>query len=416
MRILITSIVDLRRVAHNRVHVFAEYLSRAHDVTVLCLNAWWLDKLDRAETTANYHDDPYFQQLFERTRILYLSDGRQPPVLQELASLRTLDALLQKIDLASFDVHVNYGNLIAGYAVARKARSFGIPTVLDIADDLPHSFARSPQVPRILRPAAQVVARQMLAANTRLASRVTFVTEALKEAYRLPEDKAVLLPNGFHQEFVALESSQALRQELGLGQAFVLGFVGTMLEWVDLEPAFVALRDLSADGNDVRMLVVGGGAKLLEYTRLADRHAISDRVVFTDQVPLGRVPRYVSCMDVCLVCRRDTTDSDRSLPVKLFEYMASGKPVVSMFLSGVREAVGDRVLYAKDGVELTSRINQLYVDAGLRQRMGLEGRKFVQENYDWESICRRFEAILTEAASENSGAASMSGLPSGGDL
>ena len=192
MRILITSIVDLKRVTHNRVHVFAEYLSRKHHVTVLCLNAWWLDKSDGPDATADYHRDPYFQQLFDRTTILYLSNGRQPAVLQEVASMRTLDALLRQIDLASFDVHVNYCNLIAGYIVARKARRFGIPTVLDLADDLPRRFGTSPQVPRMLGAPARLVADLMLAANIRLATRVTLVTQALKDAYRFPHDLSLI--------------------------------------------------------------------------------------------------------------------------------------------------------------------------------------------------------------------------------
>ena len=171
MRILITSIVDLKRVTHNRIHVFVDYLSRRHDVTVLCLNAWWLEKGEASSSRADYHSDPYFQEIFERTRILYLSEGRVSPVLQEFTSLRTLDSLLREIDYARFDVHVNYCNLIAGYFVARKAKRLGIPTVFDIADDVPRRFGSSPQVPGLLRAPARLVADFMLRANIKLASK-----------------------------------------------------------------------------------------------------------------------------------------------------------------------------------------------------------------------------------------------------
>jgi len=402
MRILITSIVDLRRVAHNRIHVFAEYLSRRHDVAVLCLNARWLDSSEGGQAGADYHRDPYFQAMFDRTRILYLSDGRRPPVLQELASLRNLDALLLQIDLPSFDAHINYSNLIAGYAVGRRASRLGIPTLLDIADDLPHSFARSPQVPPLLRPVAGVVARGMLTANIGLADRVTFVTQALQEAYHLPADR-VLVPNGFHGELHAQRSTKILKRQLGMQRSFVLGFVGTLLEWVDLEPAFRALKTLCREDTDVRMLVVGGGARLQQNIQLAAACGVSDKVAFTGHVALSTVPDYISCMDVCLVCRKTSADSDRSLPVKLFEYMACGKPVISVPLAGVKEAVGDRVLYARDSQEFASSIQQLYQDDDLRRRMGQEGKNLVRTRYDWEHICRRFEAILLEAAGESKG-------------
>lgn len=400
MRILITSIVDIKRVTHNRIHVFAEYLSRKHDVTILCLNAWWLDESENHDASADYHRDPYFQQLFDRTTILYLSNGRQPAVLQELASLRTLDALLRQIDLASFDVHVNYCDLIAGYSVARSAQRVSIPTVFDIADDLPHSFALSPRVPRVFRPMARRVAHSMLQANVNLATRVTFVTQALRDAYRLPDAKGTLIPNGVHESFFNTPPVPSRRRKLGLDGSFVLGFVGTQLEWVDLEPAFTALRELHAQGKDIRMLVVGGGEKLEANKRLAAAHGVSERVVFTNQVPLSEVPLYLSCTDIGLICRTQTTDSDRSLPLKLFEYMACRKPVISVPLAGVREAVADRVLYARDSDELTSRILQLHGDQGLREKMGLRGSEFVRERYGWSTICRRFEETLQEASGE----------------
>jgi glycosyltransferase involved in cell wall biosynthesis len=398
MRILITSIVDIKRVTHNRIHVFADYLSREHDVTILCLNAWWLDQGGNDRGSAHYHDDPYFQQLFERARILYLTNGRQPPLLQELVSLWTLGALMRQIDLASFDVHVNYSNLLAGYVVTREARRLGIPTVFDMADDLPHSFALSPRVAGPLRLLAGLVAHRMLQANVNLATRVTFVTEALRDAYRLPATKSILIPNGVHESLLTGASDPSLREGLGLDGSFVLGFLGTLLGWVDLEPAFVAVSRLTAEGKDVKMLVVGGGEKLEASRRLAAQHAVSDKVVFTNQVSLRDVPSYLSCVDVGLICRAQTPDSDRSLPLKLLEYMACGKPVISVPLAGVREAVGDRVLYAADGEELARRVMQLHEDRALGERLGLQGRQFVRDRYSWSDICRRFEAALLDVA------------------
>ncbi len=409
MRILITSIVDLKRVPHNRIHVFADYLSRRHDVTVLCLNAWWLARGDADDGGGEHSGDPYFRELFERATVHYLSERRDPPVLQEVTCVARLNGVLRNIDLSRFDVHLNYGNLVAGYFVSRKAKRLGIPTVLDLADDPPQSFSRSPQVPPALRPVAWLVARAMLKANVRLASRVTFVTEALKDAYRLPDGKAALIPNGYHSDLCAQSSNEAPREELGLDDAFVVGFVGSLLEWVDLEPAFSAIGTLSGDGKDLRMLIVGGGDKLDQSIALAEAYGISDTVVFTNHVALASVPEYISCMDVCLVSRKPTTDSDRSLPVKLFEYMACQKPVISVPLAGVREAVGDRVLYASDSSELVDRIERLYTDRILREELGSAGRAFVKKDYAWENICRRFEATLTEARGGSSVVASTVG-------
>ena len=41
MKILITSVVDLKKTAHNRLHQFVKYLNRNHEVVVLSINDWW---------------------------------------------------------------------------------------------------------------------------------------------------------------------------------------------------------------------------------------------------------------------------------------------------------------------------------------------------------------------------------------
>lgn len=400
MKILITSIVDLKRVTHNRIHVFADHLSRRHDVTVLCLNAWWLEKSETDDGSADYHSDAYFRELFERTRILYLSHGRHPAVLQELSSLRTLDGLLREIDLASFDVHLNYCNLLAGYLVARKAKRLDIPTVLDIADDLPRRFANSPQVPRLLRGPARLAANLMLRANLHLASRITFVTQVLKDAYSSGRDHALVIPNGVHAGLPASSSPQALRKALGIDEDFVLGFVGALLPRVDLDLMFSAMERICQKPANVRMLIVGGGDRLQEARDLARSWGISDRVLFTGFVPFGEVPQYISCMDVCLIPLADSADCQHAFPVKLVEYMACEKPVISTPLAGVAEAVGDRVLYASDGQGLAERVLELYGDSELRKKLGLQGKAFVERNYTWPEICAGLEDVLAETQRE----------------
>ena len=65
-----------------------------------------------------------------------------------------------------------------------------------------------------------------------------------------------------------------------------------------------------------------------------------------------KVAYYVSLMDVCLISRKTTQDSQNSHPIKLFEYLALEKPVISTPLSGVKDVVGDRIYYASTSDEI----------------------------------------------------------------
>ena len=189
------------------------------------------------------------------------------------------------------------------------------------------------------------------------------------------------------------------REELGLDQAFVLGYVGVLREWVDFEHVFAAVKGLENEKPDIKVLIVGEEGGLTKNKTLAQKYGISDKVVFTGTVSYTQVPAYISCMDVCLLPFKNDAVSHNALPLKLFEYMACEKPVISTRLERITEAVQDKVLYTSNTEELERRITELFENEDRRRKMGLEGRKFVEENYSWAKICPRLEEVLVEVAS-----------------
>lgn len=385
MKILVTSLPDLKKIHLQRPHHLLKYLSQKQDITVLCVNAWWLKEVE----------DSYLKEAIENMEFFYLSERKINPVFQELSVARSSNTFCNKFNCNAFDVHLNLNSLIAGYLIAKRMK---IPTIFDICDDLPERIRVSPQIPYLLRHSGRLVGQFMMEKNIELAKRIIYVTKSLNDSYNFPKNKSVLIPNGVDTELFHSCSSQELKEELGIGDDFVVGFVGVLSDWVDLEPAFIALKELIKNHFQIKMLVVGGGEKNRDFRNLAERYGVLDRVIFTGTTPYAQGPMDISCMDVCLICRKPTQDSQNSLPLKLFEYMACEKPVISTPLTGVKEAVGDRVLYASSADELKQRILELYHNAELRKTLGREGREFVEQNYSWEKICRRFEEVLTEAA------------------
>jgi len=402
MRILITSLIDFKKTTHSRPHQFIKYLAKNHEVTALCLNAWWIRKEDGTKLYGEDYYNWYFEDILQKVKVIYLTNRRISPVIQEITSPITIGSLLKKIDAESFDVYINSNAPISGYAVTKYMKHRGIPTIFDIADDLPRRFRTSLYVPSPLRPLSGLIGRWMLRENIKLATKITFITKALKDSYNFPDDKSVHIPNGVDTELFHAHPSRLSRKQLGIEQDFVLGFVGTLIDWIDFEPVFAAIRELSMKHEipNLKMLVVGGEGRLQENKDLARKYGIEDRIIFTGTTPYTQGPKDISCMDVCLICRNPTTDSHNALPLKLFEYMACEKPVISTPLAGVKEAVGDRVLYASNAEEFKERVLELYHNEELRKELGEEGRRFVEQNYRWEEICRRFEEVLIEAKNE----------------
>lgn len=393
MKILVTSIVDIRKSAHNsRLHQFLKYLSKRHKITVLCINDKW--KSDWDDRSVEYYKD--FEQSLSGIKILYLTERRLSPVLQEIFSVATVNSILREIKNNKFDLHFNYNTLIFGYIVARKLKQAGVNTVYDLADDLPEMIRTSPQIPNLLKPIGGFVGNIAVSKNIEISKRVTFTTYSLRSSYDIPPDKSELIPNGVDTELFRRYPPDELKRELGINNCFVVGYAGVLRERLDLDTLFKAVKQLT-DRLEIRLLIVGGGIGYEENVNLARKYGLLKNIVFTGTVPYTQLPKYISCMDVCVIPFKSNTVSQNSLPLKLFEYMACEKPVISTKLEGVMAAVQDRVLYVSNAEEYKDKIIELYKDSEFCRRLGREGRGIVEKDYNWSKIISRLEEVLKRA-------------------
>lgn len=379
MKIGITSLVDLESSAHNRLHQFIKYLSKNHDITIICINDWWKKEQSTEE-------DGYLKDTLNSVEIKYFTDKKISPVIQEVLS----PFFIGKLD--NIDIHLNYGGLISGYFVSKKLKSKNIPTIFDVADDNIGMIRNSPQIPTFLRKFGSTLGTYMLKKNINIARKVTVTTIELKKTCKIPDEKMVLIPNGVDINLFK-DCGKDKKEELGL-DGFVIGYVGVLREWVNLEPVFMALKDLD---EEIKMVVVGKEGRFEENVDLAKRCGVSDRITFTGMIAYSKVPQYISAMDVCLIPFKANAVSENALPLKLFEYMACEKPVISTELPGIKDIAKDKVLYASNSEEYKEKITMLYEDDDLRRKIGNEGRKFVEGGYDWEKIAERIEKVLLTA-------------------
>lgn len=394
MKILVTSIVDLKKGPHTRLHEFIRHLKITHDITVLCINDWWKSGQTDSQLYAWGH-----AETLENVQIEYFTHRRISPIIQELASAVSINRLLEKMNSNAFDVHFNYSSLISGYFVAKRMRNMNVGTVYDIADDLPQMIRVSPQVPRPMRPAGKFLGKLMLRKNINIASRVSFVDTNIRDLYPAPDDKAVVIPNGVDISLFYPRSAESLRQKLGLGSDFVIGFVGTMREWVDFEPVFAAVSQLNAKCPNIRIVIVGEEGGLKKARNSAVECSVLDQTMFVGTVPYNLVPEYISCMDVCLIPFAKHKGMDAGpegfCPLKLAEYLACERPVISSQRTSMPE---DTVFYASTKEEYEEALLRLYNSRKLRNEIGTKGRKVVENSYTWSNSASMLEEVLMEVA------------------
>jgi len=160
----------------------------------------------------------------------------------------------------------------------------------------------------------------------------------------------------------------------------------------------------AAAAFDAACYIVGGYPADIE--RIKDEVDVPDTVTFTGFVQPSEVPLYQTAATVAVATvADDTTDSfDYFSPLKLFEYMAAGKPMVVSRKPDYEEVLthGENALFYDPGSvsDLVAAINRLLSDAQLRADIGRHARQDVQQ-YSWQT---RAERILHEIRSRSDSA------------
>jgi len=382
-----TSLVDLIKSQHNRSHQIVKYLSERHNITYVSINDWWKGQQHNFE---EYIKD--WENVLERIDIVYLTNTKISPVIQEnINSYFTLRRLINK---NSFEIHLN-GALTSGYFATKYLLKQGVPSVFDFSDDEVGMIKDSPQIPRILRPIGAKIGKEILTRTINLSKKVVVTTRYLQEKYRIPEKKAVFIPNGVDIDL--FRNYGDTKSQLGLESYFVIGYVGVLREWVNFESVYQVLQELP---DEIIFLVVGKEGRYNENIELAKRYNVPKKVRFVGNVPYSKVPIYISAMDITLIPFKINSVTEHALPLKVFEYMACEKPVISTHLPTVKDILGENIIYASNSRELKENILRLYNDETLRKTLGKHGRKLVEAEYSWRKLIHNLEKVLIKAKEE----------------
>jgi colanic acid biosynthesis glycosyl transferase WcaI len=282
---------------------------------------------------------------------------------------------------------------IPGYLVSRLWKARFIFNVADLWPDAVQDMGLIHEGP-VLR-----AVRNFESWSYRRATYINAVTEhmtrTLLQDKGVPPAKLLFLPNGIDADhFQPLPPDAALLKKLGLQGKKVVLYAGNHGYLAGLEYALYAARFLEAESN-IHFLFVGGGSEKQVLLALADRWRLKN-ATFLDPVPVEEVPRYFSIAHCCLVMARDCAICNGARPAKIFAIMASGKPVI---LSSAGESVG-LIGEAESGIvvppespeALANAIRKIVGDPALATRLGVNGRKYVEQKFRWSTIVREWLA------------------------
>jgi glycosyltransferase involved in cell wall biosynthesis len=194
-----------------------------------------------------------------------------------------------------------------------------------------------------------------------------------------------VVPNAIEPSFAAPVAGVAeLRQRYGVEDRRVVGFAGWFDHWDRLDLLLEAMAELRHEFPDATAMLVGDGPAAAALYARVEALGLADNVVFTGPVPREEMRAYQALFDIAVLPHSNRFGS----PVVLFEFMASGVPVVAPRLDPItdvlRDGVTGRIFEPLNAPEMTAGIGELLRSAAVRQRIGNTARDRVLDEHTWD--------------------------------
>lgn len=236
----------------------------------------------------------------------------------------------------------------------------------------------------------------------RRADQITTICEGLRgdiAARGIPPERVTVIPNAVDVAAFDMlgQPDDALRGQLGLSGATVVGFAGSFYGYEGLHLLIDAAVQLLPRHPTLRLLLLGGGPREADLRRQAAEAGIADRVVFVGRVPHKDVQRYYDLIDVLAYPRLPIRLTELVTPLKPLEAMAQGRMFVASDVGGHKELVRDgdtgTLFPAGDAQALAQTIARLLDNRGGWDAMLQRARRFVESERTWARSVARYADV-----------------------
>lgn len=203
---------------------------------------------------------------------------------------------------------------------------------------------------------------------------------------KVKKNKIFVVHDGFKKEWLEIKRDS--------NNSFIC-YTGSLYEWKGVDILISAMKFIPNE----KLLIIGGGKRLEELKKLAIKENVAERIKFIGSVPHQLIPEYLSKAKVAVLPNISEGPSKFSSPLKLFEYMAAGVPIVASDLPVFKEILRDNEtgLFFEPGnpESLAKTIKKVLNSEELSKNLSINAKKMA-ENYTYEKRAEKIYKICME--------------------
>ena len=216
-----------------------------------------------------------------------------------------------------------------------------------------------------------------------------FAKKGIKRAKMMP------YPNGIDINRFSNVDGGEIKKRYDLNDSKVAVYVGAMDKLRHLDRLIHAFSKVKKERGKVKLLMVGEGTDKTNLEKLANDLGIKDDVIFTGQVYSYEIPNFITSADIGVSPVPPLDFYKLSSPIKIFEYMAMGKPMVANEeipeQKEVIEESGGGILVKFEEESFADGIMELLDNPERAKEMGEKGHEWVIKNRTYEILARKLE-------------------------
>lgn len=392
MRILAVQDADwIKKGPHQQHHLLEGLSTRGHEICVVGYDQLW--KNEKKSLVSKRKVVTGIHKIYEGARITYIL----PPFLK----IPFLDygsyLFTSRIEIKNYiekynpDVVIGFTSVLSNYWGMRFAKESHIPFVYYWTDVIHTLIPFKP---------FRIIAKTIEKNIVNNSSRVLAINEVLKDyliSFGAEASNTQVISGGvdFNRFNASKINPDHIREKYNISKDdFVLFFMGWLYEFSGLIEVITELNKVSDSHPNLKVMIVGEGDQFKSLNETVDRFAMQDRVILTGKRPYEEIPQLISVANICLLPAYNNEIMRNIVPIKIYEYLAMHKPVITTKLPGVMKEFGENngVIYVDLPEDVIDTVLKLNDDDILKN--SLRAEKFIQR-YNWNIIIPEFESLLS---------------------
>lgn len=393
MKILVVLTTDwVKRNFHQQHHLMELLSLRGHEIRVVDFELLWRED-GKTGLLSKRKIIPSYSKVYSGSKVTLVRPSFVRVPILDYVSIFLSDRIEIKRQVKEFkpDIIVSFGVIayIAGLVAKRNRLPFVYYWI-----DVTHRL-----IPvKAFQPIGWLFERRAL----KLADVVFTINAKLKEyVIRMgaDPDRTIVLGAGIDlKKFDLTIEGKNVRKHYGIKETdHVLFFMGWLYNFAGLKEVAIELSKIKDKNPKIKLLIVGEGDAFDDLQKIREQYHLDEQIILTGKQPYEEIPEFIAAADICLLPAYPKEEIMQDIvPIKMYEYMAMGKPVITTKLPGVMKEFGDGngVIYVDKPEDVLKKAIEL-VENGYIEEEGRRARLFVEER-SWDSITDEFERVLED--------------------